>query len=81
MELDRQASKSVQSDQKRYLAQNVAVIFSDFTKPFDIHTDASDFQLDAVISQNEKPIAFYSKTINPAQTRYTTTEKDLFEKH
>ena len=31
----------------------------------------------AVIVQDNKPIAFYSKKLNPAQTRYTTTEKEL----
>ena len=51
--------------------------YPDFTKPFNIHTDTSDYQLGAVISQNNKPIVFYSKRLNPAQTRYTTTEKEL----
>ena len=31
----------------------------------------------AVFSQDNKPIAFYSRKLNPAQTRYTTTEKEL----
>ena len=31
----------------------------------------------ACISQNDKPIAFYSRKLNPAQTRYTTTEREL----
>ena len=31
----------------------------------------------AVVSQGNKPIAFYSRKLNPAQTRYTTTEKEL----
>jgi hypothetical protein len=34
-------------------------------------------QLGAVISQDDKPIAFYSRKLNPAQTRYTTTEREL----
>ena len=42
-----------------------------------MHTDASHTQLGAVISQNNKPIAFYSRKLNPAQTRYTTTEREL----
>ena len=44
---------------------------------FEIHTDASHTQLGAVISQEEKPIAFYSCKLAPAQTRYTTTEREL----
>ena len=31
----------------------------------------------AVISQNDKPIAFYSRKLNSAQRNYTTTEKEL----
>ena len=30
-----------------------------------------------MISQDNKPIAFYSRKLNPAQTRYTTTEREL----
>ena len=30
-----------------------------------------------MITQGNKPIAFYSRKLNPAQTRYTTTEKEL----
>ena len=51
--------------------------YPDFEQPFVIHTDASHTQLGAVISQHNKPIAFYSRKLNPAQTRYTTTEREL----
>jgi hypothetical protein len=34
--------------------------FPDFSKPFHIYTDVSDTQLCDVITQEEKPIAFYS---------------------
>ena len=51
--------------------------YPDFNKPFEIHTDASHTQLGAVISQNKKLIAFYSRKLQPAQTRYTTTECKL----
>ena len=51
--------------------------YPDWSKPFDIHTKASDFHLGAVISQEGKPIAFFSRKLNSAQKNYTTTKKEL----
>ena len=62
---------------KKIIAREVILAYPDFNAPFEIHTDASHYQLGAVISQKGKPIAFYSRKLNPAQTRYTTTEREL----
>jgi hypothetical protein len=53
--------------------------YPNFKKPFEIHTDARKVQLGiaACISQEGRPVAFYSRNLNPAQTRYTTTEREL----
>ena len=51
--------------------------YPNFSEVFDINTDASLTQLGACISQNGRPIAFYSRKLSPAQTRYTTTEREL----
>ena len=45
--------------------------------PFEIHTNASKLQLGSVIAQQNRPVAFYSRKLNPAQQRYTTTEREL----
>ena len=39
---------------KQVISRKTLLSCPDFTKPFDIHTDASDLQLGAVISQNKK---------------------------
>ena len=62
---------------KNIIAQETLLAYPDFNKPFEIHTDASHTQLGSVVSQDNKPIAFYSRKLNPAQTRYTTTEREL----
>ena len=62
---------------KQIMSQEVLLAYPDFTKPFEIHTDASHTQLGAVIAQEGQPIAFYSRKLNSAQTRYTTTEQEL----
>ena len=51
--------------------------FPNFDLPFHIYTDASNTQLGAVIMQNNKPLAFYSRKLNSAQKRYTTGEQEL----
>jgi hypothetical protein len=55
--------------------------FPDFTQPFVLTTDASDYALGSILSQGEigmdKPIAFASRTLNKAETIYSTIEKEL----
>jgi len=62
---------------KRVIAKEMMLAYPNFNKPFQIHTDASHYQLGAVVSQEGKPMAFYSRKLNPAQTWYTITEREL----
>ena len=62
---------------KKMVCQQTLLTYPNWDKPFQIHTDASDYQLGAVISQEGKPIAFFSRKLNSAQKNYTTTEKEL----
>ncbi len=62
---------------KTVIAQETLLTYPDFSKPFHLHTDSSKVQLGSNITQDEKPIAFYSRKLSPAQTRYTTTEREL----
>ena len=54
---------------KKELSPEVLLAYPDFSKPFVVHTDASDYQLGVVISQDGKPIAFISQKLNNAQRR------------
>ena len=62
---------------KSRLAKQVALSYPDFTKPFEIYTDASKLQLGSVICQQGRPLAFYSRKLTGAQTRYTVIEQEL----
>ena len=60
---------------KEVLSREVLLSYPDFNKTFHIHTDASHTQLGSVISQDNKPIAFFSRNLNEVQTGYSTTER------
>ena len=62
---------------KRVMSKQTILAFPDFKKPFHIYTDASNTQLGAVIMQDDKPLAFYSRKLNSAQKNYTTGEQEL----
>ena len=62
---------------KRELARQVILAYPDFTKTFEIYTDASKYQIGAVLTQENKPNVFYSRKLTDCQTRYTVTELEL----
>lgn len=66
---------------KEALTSAPVISAPDFSKPFTLHTDASDFAIGAVLSQgtgpDERVIAFESRKLNPAETRYQVHEKEL----
>jgi hypothetical protein len=59
------------------VSQETLLAFPDFETEFHVYTDASNKQLGAVIFQEGKPLAFYSRKLNSAQTCYTTGEQEL----
>ena len=62
---------------KRMVMGEALLAYPDFSKPFHVFTDASDYQLGGVIMQNNKPLAFYTRKLNKAQMNYTTGEQEL----
>ncbi|KAJ0173294.1 hypothetical protein K1T71_011470 [Dendrolimus kikuchii] len=55
--------------------------YPDFSKPFILTTDASEYAIGAVLSQgeigNDLPIAYASRTLNKAEGNYSVSEKEL----
>jgi transposase InsO family protein len=62
---------------KKVISKETLLAFPRFDKPFHVYTDASNHQLGAVIMQEGRPLAFYSRKLNNAQKNYTTGEQEL----
>ena len=59
------------------MAHNNLLAYPDYNKEFEINTNAINLQLEAVIRQEVKINAFYSKKSTSPPKRYTVTEKEL----
>lgn len=62
---------------KTLLTSDPILAYPDFNKPFTLTTDASLYALGAILSQEGRPIAYASKTLDNAQCNYDTTEREL----
>jgi hypothetical protein len=59
------------------IAKEAVLAYPDFPKPFEIYTDASSTQLGAVTTQDNRPIAFFSRKLSKTQQKYSVTEIEL----
>ncbi len=62
---------------KATILKEVVLAYPDFLKPFEIYIDASTKQLRAVITQENRPIAFFIRKLSGMQSKYTITKLEL----
>ena len=62
---------------KTTLARDVMLAYPDYSEVFEIYADASKSQIGSVITQKNRPLAFFSRKLSDPQTRYNVTEKEL----
>jgi len=58
------------------------LILPDYDKPFTLITDASDYATGSILEQDDAlgwshPVAFYSKSLQPAECNYEIHDKEL----
>jgi hypothetical protein len=59
---------------KAAIAKETVLAYPDFLKPFEFYTDASSMQLGAKITQDNRPIAFFSRKL-PKRNKNTVSQK------
>ncbi len=62
---------------KAAIAKETVQAYQDFLKPFEIYTDTSITQLGAVITQDNRPIAFFNRKLSKMQQKYSVTGIEL----
>ena len=62
---------------KATIIKEVVLAYPDFSKPFEIYSDTSTKQLGAVITQENRPITFFSRKLSGAQSKSTVTKLEL----
>ena len=62
---------------KCIVAHDNLLTYPESNETFKIHTNASVFQLGAVISQKVKPIALYGRKLADDQWKYSVTNREL----
>ena len=64
------------------LMSSPVLLLPDYRKPFTLYTDTSDYATSAILEQDDTlgrshPVAFYSKSLQPAERNYEIHDKQL----
>ena len=62
---------------KTTIAKYVVLAYPDYSTVFEVYTDASSTQLGSVLTQNNRPLAFFSRKLTECQRKYSVTEIEL----
>ncbi|KAL0552088.1 hypothetical protein IC582_011184 [Cucumis melo] len=71
-----EATKAFETLKKAMVTLPVLAL-PDFQQPFEIETDASGFGLGAVLSQNKRPIAYFSQKLSESVRKKSVYEREL----
>jgi hypothetical protein len=60
---------------KRKITEQSVLVLSDFMKTFQVKCDASGFAIGAVLTQEDRPIAYFGEKMDETKVKYSTYDK------
>ncbi|XP_057849726.2 uncharacterized protein LOC131060503 [Cryptomeria japonica] len=63
---------------KRKISEQPVLVLPDFYKVFVVECDASNKAIGGVLSQDGRPVAFFSEKLNEAKQKYSTYDHELY---
>jgi hypothetical protein len=72
-----EAEKSFKLLKENITGQSVLVL-PDFSKTFQVRCDTRGFVIGEVLSQDNRPVAYFSEKLNDAKIKYSTYDKEFY---
>ena len=63
---------------KKNINEQPVLKLPDFNHPFQVKCDASRVAIRVVLSQENKPIAYFSEKLNDAKQKYSSYDKEIY---